>query len=116
MKELYEQITASIFQIDPPLNYEEIQHALIKLTEAIHDDDDEFLFDLGEGNEATLGDIIIGAYWHFTSYHKGQESLSYATLCALGTIFQPGMAQGPEEDSAEMDVHDQLEALATDHT
>lgn len=64
-----------------------------------------------EGNYS-LGDFIVGAYWHFTEYHEGQNSLTYRALCFLDEIFSPGCSSGPEKDSGEFDVYDLLNNLA----
>jgi len=67
---------------------------------------------VGEHDYGSLSDLIVGAYWHFYDWHAGQHSNSYAALCALGSIFQPGMTSGPESDSGEQDVYQALDDLA----
>lgn len=52
--------------------------------------EDAVKWDLGECLEATLGDLIVGAYWALTEWHAGQESATYAALCALGVVYSPG--------------------------
>jgi hypothetical protein len=80
-------------EIDLPLR-------VIDLCEAIKADDETDWF-MNEGGECTLDEFIIGAYWSFTQWHRGQESIEYAALSALGDIFSPGMSSGPEEDTGE---------------
>lgn len=55
----------------------------------------------GESEGFSLADYITGAFWAFSQWHAGQNSQSYAALCALGSIFSPGMCDGPEPESGE---------------
>lgn len=79
----------------------DLPQAIIALTNAVHSYDGEIDWYLGEGTEAPLGDLIVGAYWALTEWHAGQSSDSYAALCALGQVFSPGCNSGPEPDSGE---------------
>ena len=56
---------------------------------------------IGECEAYSVDSLIVGAYWALSEWHGGQASDSYATLCALGGIFHPGMTDGPEEGTAE---------------
>ena len=56
---------------------------------------------IGEFEECDLSSLLIGAYWAMTDCHGGQSSDTYETLCIIGTIYSPNMANGPEEDSSE---------------
>tara|TARA_R110000824_G_scaffold366642_1_gene555328 strand:+ start:70 stop:450 length:381 start_codon:yes stop_codon:yes gene_type:complete len=69
-------------------------------------EDEETNWGMGEGGECTLDELIIGAYWALTECHAGQESQSYAVMCSIGQIFQPGMTSGPEEESGEKTAYD----------
>jgi len=75
----------------------DLPQALIDLCEAINAEE-ETDWSLGEFNEAPLSDLIPGAYWSLTEWHAGQYSATYAALCALGSIFSPGLSKPPTED------------------
>ena len=83
---------------------------LLALVKAVNEEEslDEFIFDMGEGGECCLGDLIVGAFWAFQEWHGGQDSKEYAVMCELGSIFNPGMANGPEEDSPEETAYEQI--------
>jgi len=66
---------------------------------------------LGEFKEAALDDLIIGAFWHFTEWHRGQNSSEYTALCCLGAIYSPGCETGPDSPGS-IAVYQQLERLA----
>ena len=72
-------------------DYERITDAIISLAHAVHGTDDDDIWYIGEMGSFTLGDLIEGAYWHYTDWHKGQWSKEYAALSALGQIFSPGL-------------------------
>jgi len=78
---------------------------LIELADAIKAED-ETDWSMGEFTEAPLSDLIPGAYWSLTEWHGGQASESYAALCALGSIFGPGMSGTPNEDEPEFTAYD----------
>lgn len=82
------------------LNGQEIDlcGALIDLCDAIKGDDDESKWSLGEFGECSLDSLLIGAYWALSEWHAGQWSPEYAALCAIGSIFDPGMTRQPESD------------------
>jgi hypothetical protein len=76
---------------------------LIALADAIKaepDDDNSWLY-YGEGGECCLSDFIPGAYWALTQWHGGQFSDSYRAVCALGSIFSPGMSSLDEDNYGE---------------
>lgn len=81
---------------------------LIDLANACHaEETDEFIWsDLGGHTEATLGDLLIGAYWSLTEWHAGQWSDTYAALCAIGRVFRPGCTNGPEPESGEATAYE----------
>jgi len=76
--------------------------------ELMENEQDEFVWSIGEFSEFTLDSLIIGAYWYFTDYHNGQSSYEYVTLCALGCVYNPNM-DSLEEDSPEQAVYNLLE-------
>lgn len=80
----------------------DLPEALIDLARAINAEE-ETDWNLGECLECSLDSLIVGAYWSLTEWHGGQSSPEYAALCALGSIFSPGMTSPPEssEDGPE---------------
>ncbi len=113
VERLHNLICRSIFTIDPPLGYSRIVDALTALGSAVHslpDDADVWL--MGETGDATLADLIVGAYWHLAEWHSGQWSPGYAALCSLGQVYSPGMESGPAPDSGEAYVYESLEYIA----
>ncbi len=97
---LHAQILASsLFRIDGERI--DLPAKMIELADAVKAaPDDESIWYIGEFSEACLDDLIVGAYWAFSEWHAGQASDSYAALCALGSIFNPGMTNAPDEDSS----------------
>lgn len=87
---------SSLFRLDGPEI--DLCDALIDLCDAIKGDDDENKWSLGEFGECSLDSLLIGAYWALTEWHGGQASPEYAALCAIGSIFSPGMTCPPESD------------------
>jgi hypothetical protein len=100
IESLYEQISSSIFTIEPIFTYPELSLKFVELSQAIinFDGDSEEWYYLGESNECQLDDMIIGAFWHYTNYHNGQDSDAYLALSSLGQIYQPNMEKPPSED------------------
>lgn len=109
---VYSIIRKSLFQSNPPLRYNRIVKAFQILAEMVGTDcDNDELWYIGEGFEASLPDMITGAYWFFTDYHSGQWSDEYSAQCLLGNVFSPGMTSGPEPDSGEETVYNALEEI-----
>jgi hypothetical protein len=82
------------------MDYARITASITALANHVYSasDLDEFVWDtVGEYGEFTLGDLIEGAYWHYTEWHGGMLSSGYGALCALGEVYSPGM------DSCETD-------------
>lgn len=81
----------------------DLPQALEDLASEIHSTEtDEKLWSLGEFTEASLGDLIAGAYWALAEWHAGQWSPEYSALCALGKVFSPGISYPPTKyDPAE---------------
>jgi len=78
-------------------NYPRMTEAIMTLcSEIVGTETDESTWSIGR--DIPLGEVIVGAYWHYTKWHGGQASMTYAALCALGQIFDPGMS-GPEKDN-----------------
>ncbi len=55
--------------------------------------------------------VLVGAYWFCCNYHGGQGSDEYRLLSMIACMFQPGMTSGPEPDSSEEMVYQDLERL-----
>jgi hypothetical protein len=99
-----------LFRIDGPDI--DLCAALVELAAAIDEEPESeggWIY-LGEGDECTASDLVIGAYWALTEWYAGQNSPEYAAMCALGRIFSPGMSSGPEEGSGEMVAYEQVDA------
>jgi hypothetical protein len=116
IERLHAVINRSLFLTTGTLDYDRITAALTLLANTVDDhdcsDDDsaaESLWAIGEHSCSDLADMITGAFWHFTEWHAGQWSDSYAALSALGGVFSPGMS-GPETDNA---TYLALEAIAS---
>lgn len=107
IEQLHKSLVDSIFTIHAPLNYTQIQTALVELAVLLDSaDTDESIWWIGGDGWCDLGSLITGAYWHFTlRRHTGPYSQSYLIVCALGRIFSPGMSDGPEEGSSEHDCY-----------
>lgn len=96
IESLYDSIMASeVFRLDgPAINLPE---ALMNLANAVHaDESDEIDWYMGEHTEACLSDLLPGAYWALTEWHAGQNSETYAAMCAVGQVFNPGMTSRPQ--------------------
>lgn len=113
LHKLYNDIQETVFTINPKHSYDSLIEDIIKLCHLIDqcESNDDWLY-IGEHQWCCLSDFIIGAYWHFTEWHEGQDSSSYAALCALGDIFSPGMSDGPEAETSEQCTYENLESLA----
>jgi len=88
---LFKVINNSLFTIEGKLSYNRITDAIIALSNEIDDFDGETesIWSIGEFGECFMDDLLIGAYWHYTGWHDGQGSKSYAALCCLGKVYTP---------------------------
>lgn len=91
-------LDSSLCRIDGPTI--DLCDTIIELCNAINEEEGTN-WSLGEHGEFTLDSFLIGAYWSLTEWHAGQWSEEYAALCAIGSIFSPGMTGGPEPESSE---------------
>lgn len=113
IERLFNVVNRSLFTINGKLDYDRLTDAITRLANVIKDTyTDENVWYIGEGGETTLDGLIVGAFWHYTEWHGGQNSKGYAALSALGEIFNPGMSSGPETDSSESSTYESLEYLA----
>jgi hypothetical protein len=113
--ELYNVIYTNILTNNPTCDYPELASKFIELSNLISDlpEDNDTWFFIGECNESNLMDTIIGAFWHYSQWHNGQDSLSYAAYSALGTIYSPNMECEPsDEEDDGYNAFEQLEQLA----
>lgn len=110
----FNTISRALFLINPGLEYSQLADELTALANEVnsYDGDSDELWEIGEGGHCYLADLITGAYWHYADWHKGQWSPEYAALSALGTVFSPGMAGGPEPESSEREVFDVMATMA----
>jgi hypothetical protein len=111
IKQLYDVVYHNVATINGTMDYERVTDAIIALANEVHNTDTEIDWYIGEGNEFSLDDLIVGAYWHFTEWHGGQWSKGYAALCALGEVFSPNMST-LNEDRPEYYAYDLLNDMA----
>ena len=93
------------------LTYTQVTNATLKLATMLADykGETEFLW----GKIAwmdSLDEIIIGAFWHYTHSHSGQDSVSYATYCQLNRVYSPGCG-GDEEENNTCQGFDRLQQV-----
>lgn len=105
----WEIMKSDVFRTDgKPIN---LPDALARLGNAINETDtsgdeyDSIWSSLGEHTEASLGDLIVGAYWSLTEWHAGQSSPEYAAMCALGEVFKTGCTGPPSPEDSEWSVY-----------
>lgn len=113
VKRYFKVINRTLATVNGKLSYLRMVEGLTVLANYLHNNEtDENIWYVGEYGDFTLSDLIAGAYWHFTQWHEGQNSKTYAAMCALGSVFSPGMCSDPEADSPEKFVFDQLASMA----
>lgn len=102
IERLFNVIDNSLFMTTGKLDYDRITDAILVLCKEIsnYEGETEFMWSIGEYGLCDLGDLIVGAYWHYTEYYNGMGSKNYAALCALGEILRPNMALVEEENEA----------------
>lgn len=114
IRALRKAIEATLFTIHPKFDYNRLTDAIDLLARIVHDypSDSDDIWYIGEFSSCTVDSLIVGAFWHYTEWHDGQRSPSYKALCSLGTVFHPGMTDGPEPDSPEYDCYKALDIMA----
>lgn len=104
IEQRYNKVEAMIFNVEScggSDDYSAIIAGLVELADLLAESPtDENTWYIGEFNLCPLGELIVGAYWHLTEWHGGQSSQTYAALCSLGQIFNPGMSSVEEENEA----------------
>jgi hypothetical protein len=106
IKELFKKIEKSIFSIEAVYQYPELAPKFIELASMLdeYDGDTEDWIYIGDmGCECNLASLLVGAFWHYTEWHSGQDSESYAALCAIGKVYSPGMECPPKDEDTEDD-------------
>lgn len=117
LEQAYDAIHDAIATTKGGLEYSELSSRFVELcelltTELEKNDQTESIWYIGEFNDFTLADLIIGAFWHYSDYYLGQNSESYQALCMLGDLYSPGNALAPEPESGEQTAYKLLNELA----
>lgn len=110
IERVFNVINRQLFFInEEPMNYDRIAEAFILLADLVaeFEGNSESLWSIGEFGCCTLDELIIDAYWHYSAWHRGQWSLGYSALSALGRVFTPGIGQEPMGATGDM-----LDAMA----
>ena len=116
IQEKYKTISDSIFNTDAPLAYDDLHHKIIELVDLIKEVDDEdtdLLWSVGEYDACNISDFIVGAYWHYADWHEGQTSETYLALCALGSVYSPGLTTIESEEGAARECYELMGELAS---
>ena len=109
---LFDICNVELFTTDSRMDLSEVIEVLTQLCNLVYayKGETENLWSIGEGNEATVQDMIIGAHWFSSHYSGGQDCPVYALGCATGKIYQSGCETENENDStyqALVALHDQ---------
>jgi hypothetical protein len=113
---LSDEIQQSIFIEALMFNYGQLSKKFIELAIMVanFNGNDEDWYYIGGDEGVHLCDLVTGAFWHYTEYHQGYDSESFAALGALGNIFKPGMWCAPDEydNSSESVCYEAMNTLA----
>ncbi len=113
IERIYNVIEASVFTTQGQLAYDRLQDAFVILCDLINaSEHDDSLWCIGENKSASLDDLLIGAYWHFSEWHGGLNHKSYSVLCAIGSIYEPNCASLDEDNYGEFATYTQLNEIA----
>lgn len=117
IEHLHNAICRAVFTIKPGMGYARTILAIEKLANMVYQysGESEDLWCIGESSYCDLGSLLVGAYWHLSEWHSGQWSDKYRALCAVGEVYFPNYASGPEPESSESDSYDMLNQLASQH-
>lgn len=77
---------------------------------ACYRQDLETWIDVGEFADYRADELLAGAYWALVEWHGGQDSDTYAAMCAINAVFDPGGTDGPEPDSGEVEAYNAIDA------
>ena len=108
IESIFKVINKSLFTINGTLDYDRLTDAIILLADSVHNykGEDESLWYIGEFDYCALPELITGAFWHYTEWHRGQYSKTYQALSALGEVFNPGMTTSEEDNEAYTALND----------
>ena len=105
-------VERAITRTDSTLDYPRTLEAIERLAKEVSETETGVdVWYLGECTYS-LDSILVGSYWHLVEWHAGGSSDSYRAMCAVGSIFKPGFADGPEPNSCELDVYVELNNMA----
>ena len=112
VERLHKVIYKNLHTINSTLDYNRIIECFTLLGDLVCnvDDEDGDLWYIGEHLES-LDTMIIGAYWHFTEWHAGQNSTSYEALSSLGGAYTPNCDMLDEDNY----TYQLLNGLASKH-
>ena len=103
---LYNVVSHNLLFNTSTMDYDRLTQAITRLANTLADTEtSEDTWWLGD--DLPLSDLITGAYWHYTEWHAGQCSMSYAALSALGRIYSPNMAV-PDLDNIAFQILDEM--------
>lgn len=110
IERVFNVVDRAVFTTTSKLNYDRITAAIICLARLVDDfnGDGDDIWCIGEFSPCGLSDLIIGAYWHYAEWHRGQFSQEYIALSILGQCFTPGMSCVETDNYA----YQELEILA----
>jgi hypothetical protein len=101
IKRVFKVIEHNLCTVNGTMDYSRITESITRLANIIMDSEtSEDTWYIGESGYIGLDDLIVGAYWHYTEWHAGQDSPEYAALCALGRIYSPNMEMPDSENDA----------------
>ena len=115
IRRIYNVLENSLFTINGKLDYDRVMDGIILLCDHINQEEDTEQIWEYQKHCVAIMDFLPGAYWHFTAWHGGQDSKSYAALCAVGSIFTPGMSALDLDNGGESETYWQLERLAENY-
>ena len=113
INQLLKVATHNITRTGANMTYERVTETLIKLADTIMaSETSEETWWLGD--DYSLPDVLVGAYWHYTEWHGGQWSQGYSALSAIGQVFSPGMSNLDDENYSETEIYRMLNDMAVE--
>ncbi len=110
LEKIHGLICNTLFTIEPPLTANKLPKAFQTMVKLIQSEPlDSNWHSIGEFSAATIEDLIVGAYWFYSENYCGQASEEYATMCVIGSIFDPGRTRLGK--GTELEVYQALEKL-----
>jgi len=116
IKQLHKVCERALFQTDTTLDYVRALQAVALLAEWVeeYDGEGEDLWHLDGLGLADIGSLFVGSYWYTVHWQSADQVDLMAMQFHVGSVFSPGMTDGPEPDSCEQDVYEQWEQLRGD--